>query len=101
MPIVGCWTLIVAGPVFGEQVTRSSRAEEAKRRRSERPSLTCGAAETQVSTRLTAPAQGGQDVLGAAVLAFRKPLAQLAEDRTRHPVALQPAKHLLFAGGEL
>ena len=23
MPIVGCWTLIVTGPVFGEQVTDS------------------------------------------------------------------------------
>src|SRR5215207_1102013 len=29
MPIVGCWTLIVAGPVFGEQVTvaRLQRSE--------------------------------------------------------------------------
>src|SRR5215203_870683 len=61
----------------------------------------CEAAEPYVFGQLTPPAQGGQDALGTAVLAFRKPLAQLAEDRARHPVALQPAKQLLFAGGEL
>jgi hypothetical protein len=38
--------------------------------------------------RLTPPSQRRQDVLGAAILAFREPLAQLAEDRARHAVAL-------------
>jgi hypothetical protein len=38
--------------------------------------------------RLTPPSQGRQDVLGAAVLPFREPLAQLAEDRARYPVSL-------------
>jgi hypothetical protein len=45
-------------------------------------------AAADVGSRLTPPSQGRQDVLGAAVLAFREPLAQLAEDRARHPVAL-------------
>src|SRR5215217_3094573 len=48
-----------------------------------------------------APGAGRTGRPGAAVLAFRKPLAQLAEDRARHPVALQPAKQLRLAGGEL
>jgi hypothetical protein len=38
--------------------------------------------------RLTPPSQGRQDVLRAAVLAFREPLAQLADERARHTVAL-------------
>src|SRR5215208_5530206 len=71
-------------------------AAKSARRRS-----TGGAGRAIRFARLTPPAQGGQDVLGAAVLAFRKPLAQLAEDRAWHPVALQPAKQLLLAGGEL
>src|SRR5829696_3866075 len=51
--------------------------------------------------RLTPPPQGRQDVLGAAVLAFREPLAQLIGDRPRHTVALEPSKQLLLAGREL
>src|SRR5687767_7152265 len=51
--------------------------------------------------RLTPPPQGRQDVLGAAVLALREPLAQLRDDRPRHTVALEPSKQLLLAGGEL
>ena len=51
--------------------------------------------------RLTAPSQSRQDVLGPTVLAFRKPLAQLADDRAWHTVALEPAEQLVFAGGEL
>src|ERR671921_809590 len=51
--------------------------------------------------RLTPPSQGRQDLLGAAVLALREPLAQLRDDRPRHTVALEPSKQLLLAGGEL
>src|SRR5215217_778743 len=51
--------------------------------------------------RLTPPPQGRQDVLGAAILALREPLAQLTDDRPRHTVALEPAEQLLLAGGEL
>src|SRR5918993_995345 len=58
------------------------------------------AAETPAE-RLTPPSEGRQDVLGATVLAFREPLAQLRDDRTRHTVALEPSKQLLLAGGEL
>jgi hypothetical protein len=50
---------------------------------------------------LTAPTQGRQDILRATILAFREPLAQLADDWARHPVALQPAEQLLLAGWEL
>src|SRR5215211_617226 len=51
--------------------------------------------------RLTPSPQGRQDLLGAAVLALREPLAQLTDDRTWHTVALEPSKQLLLAGGEL
>src|SRR5215218_216340 len=51
--------------------------------------------------RLTPPSQGRQYVLGDAVLAFREPLAQLADDRAGHTVALEPSEQLVFAGGEL
>jgi hypothetical protein len=57
--------------------------------------------QQKASGRLTPPSQGRQDILGAAVLAFREPLAQLADERARHTVALQPAEQLLLAGGEL
>jgi hypothetical protein len=53
------------------------------------------------SGRLTPPSQGRHYVLGAAVLAFREPLAQLADDRAWHTVALESAEQLLLAGGEL
>src|SRR5215203_1695428 len=51
--------------------------------------------------RLTPPPEGRQDVLGAAVLALREPLAQLRDDRPRHTVALEPSEQLLLAGGKL
>src|SRR5215204_4101684 len=51
--------------------------------------------------RLTPPPEGRQDVLGAAVLALREPLAQLRDDRSRHTVTLEPSKQLLLTGGEL
>lgn len=51
--------------------------------------------------RLASLAQGGQDILRTTVLALREPLAQLVDDQARNPVALQPAKQLLLAGGEL
>jgi Recombinase zinc beta ribbon domain len=53
------------------------------------------------SGRLTPPSEGRHYVLGAAVLAFRKPLAQLADDRAWHTVALKHSEQLLLAGGEL
>src|SRR5215204_5655425 len=51
--------------------------------------------------RLKPPSEGRQDVLGAAVFAFRQPLAQLTDERAWHTVALEPAEQLLLAGGEL
>jgi hypothetical protein len=51
--------------------------------------------------RLKPLSQSRQDVLGAAIFAFRQPLAQLADERARHTVALEPAEQLLLAGGEL
>src|SRR5215211_7579762 len=51
--------------------------------------------------RLKPPSQGRQDLLGAAVFAFRQRLAQLTDERAWHTVALEPAEQLLLAGGEL
>jgi hypothetical protein len=47
--------------------------------------------------RLTPPSQSRQDVLGATVLAFRKPLAQLTEDQARHTVVLESSEQLLLS----
>src|SRR5918999_4125909 len=54
-----------------------------------------------LAERLTPPSEGRQDLLGAAVLALRKPLAQLRDDRTRHTVVLEPSEQLFLEGGEL
>jgi hypothetical protein len=48
-----------------------------------------------------APVAGPIRRPGAAVLAFREPLAQLADDRAGHTVALEPAEQLVFAAGAL
>src|SRR5215203_4094407 len=51
--------------------------------------------------RLTPPSQRRQYVLGAAVLAFWEPRAQLADDRAWHTVALEPSEQLPLRAGEL
>src|SRR5215203_498053 len=64
----------------------------------------CGKSEPDAADaggRLTPPTKSRQDVLGTAIFALWEPLAQLAEDHTRHPVALQPAEQHLLAGWEL
>jgi hypothetical protein len=52
-------------------------------------------------SRLTSTSEGLQDVLGTAVFALRQPLAQLADDQARNPVALEPSEQFILAGGKL
>jgi hypothetical protein len=66
-----------------------------------RPQESSSLTQLTPSGRLTPPSQGRQYVLGAAILAFREPLAQLADDRAGHSVALEPSEQLLLASGEL
>src|SRR5215208_6414592 len=77
---------------------RLARYPSCDRVRSVRGKLEPDVADGQRSAN--APSQGRQDVLSAAVLAFREPLAQLAGDRAGHTVALEPSEQFLLAGGE-